>query len=415
MKKTLFAIAALLSVVTGCKKSNIGMEEEGFGTVSFNITSDTEGYVTKAALPEPDINGFDITVTKNGGGYAESWKYSEFPSVLDLSSGTYTVSVSSPDRKPVAWDQPVYGCSQDFSVVVGKVSNVDLKCTITNMMVTINPTENFLNELSSWQVTVKSADGTLVFDRTVYDEGKAAFFNVATLDVTVHGERYDGSAVIEQKLVIDDVAARDHHIINLDAKTTGSVGGIELTVDNTVNDKNQDVNVPGFEEIPIEDEPDPDEPGGGEDTPDPSTAPTMTWVANPDFSVTPITDPMSDVTINISAPETITGFTVKVESTFPNVLTGIALVVSEDYNHIEDGYVILDLIGDVSGAVANLGAMLPVGDAINGKSVVDFSLTGLVPMINLFTPEPGSIHTFTLTVTDAKGQSLSQPVSFRTE
>ena len=75
MKKTLFAIAALLSVVTGCKKSNIGMEEEGFGTVSFNITSDTEGYVTKAALPEPDINGFDITVTKNGGGYAESWKY----------------------------------------------------------------------------------------------------------------------------------------------------------------------------------------------------------------------------------------------------------------------------------------------------------------------------------------------------
>ena len=56
----------------------------------------------------------------------------------------------------------------------------------------------------------------------------------------------------------------------------------------------------------------------------------MTWVANPDFSVTPITDPMSDVTINISAPETITGFTVKVESPSAEFIGTVAAMVSPD-------------------------------------------------------------------------------------
>ena len=76
---------------------------------------------------------------------------------------------------------------------------------------------------------------------------------------------------------------------------------------------------------------------------------------------------------------------------------------------------ILDLINDIDGAITNLGSILPVGDEINGKTSVDFSLTDLVPMINLFGPDSGSVHIFELNITDNKGQSLSQPVSFVTE
>lgn len=420
MKKILFAMSAAAVMFAGCKKTEITTSEAGLGSVSFSISSDNSEYVTKAELPQVDVNTFKVKITGKDNGYSEEWaSVSEMPGVLELVSGNYTVTATSPDAKPVAWDQPVYGGSQDFTVMVGKVSNVNLKCSITNMMVTINPTDDFLNELTGWNVTVTSEDGHLTWYRTEYDEGKAAFFDVAPLNVLVKGERFDGTAVIQQTLIIDEVAAKDHHIINLDAKVTGSIeeGGLHLTVDNTVNDRNENINIPGLEEIPVEDEPGTEEPGGetGDDEePQPSTAPVMTWDANPDFAVTPITDPMSDVTIKIDAPEGIKDFTVKVESPTVSFLTIVSSMVSSENAHVAEGYVILDLINDAT-AVEQLGGLLPAGDAINGQTTVNFSLSQLVPLINGFEPEPGSIHTFTLSVTDTKDQTLSKPVSFKTE
>ena len=420
MKKILFAMSAAAVMFAGCKKTEITTSEAGLGSVSFSISSDNSEYVTKAELPQVDVNTFKVKITGKDNGYSEEWaSVSEMPGVLELVSGNYTVTATSPDAKPVAWDQPVYGGSQDFTVMVGKVSNVNLKCSITNMMVTINPTDDFLNELTGWNVTVTSEDGHLTWNRTEYDEGKAAFFDVAPLNVLVKGERFDGTEVIQQTLIIDEVAAKDHHIINLDAKVTGSIeeGGLHLTVDNTVNDRNENINIPGLEEIPVEDEPGTEEPGGetGDDEePQPSTAPVMTWDANPDFAVTPITDPMSDVTIKIDAPEGIKDFTVKVESPTVSFLTIVSSMVSSENAHVAEGYVILDLINDAT-AVEQLGGLLPAGDAINGQTPVNFSLSQLVPLINGFEPEPGSIHTFTLSVTDTKDQTLSKPVSFKTE
>ena len=413
-------MSAAAVMFAGCKKTEITTSEAGLGSVSFSISSDNSEYVTKAELPQVDVNTFKVKITGKDNGYSEEWaSVSEMPGVLELVSGNYTVTATSPDAKPVAWDQPVYGGSQDFTVMVGKVSNVNLKCSITNMMVTINPTDDFLNELTGWNVTVTSEDGHLTWNRTEYDEGKAAFFDVAPLNVLVKGERFDGTEVIQQTLIIDEVAAKDHHIINLDAKVTGSIeeGGLHLTVDNTVNDRNENINIPGLEEIPVEDEPDTEEPGGetgDEEDPQPSTAPVMTWEANPDFAVTPITDPMSDVTIKIDAPEGIKEFIVKVESPTMAFLSIVSGMVSAENAHVAEGYVILDLINDAT-AVAALGELLPAGDAVNGQTTVNFSLSQLVPLIDGFGPEPGSIHTFTLSVTDTKDQTLSKPVSFKTE
>ena len=403
MKKILFAISTAAVMFAGCKKTEITTSEAG----------------TKAELPQVDVNTFKVKITGKDNGYSEEWaSVSEMPGVLELVSGNYTVTATSPDAKPVAWDQPVYGGSQDFTVMVGKVSNVNLKCSITNMMVTINPTDDFLNELTGWNVTVTSDDGHLTWNRTEYDEGKAAFFDVAPLNVLVKGERFDGTEVIQQTLIIDEVAAKDHHIINLDAKVTGSIeeGGLHLTVDNTVNDRNENINIPGLEEIPVEDEPDTEEPGGetgDEEDPQPSTAPVMEWASNPTFETMPISSDM-DVVINISAQEKIKAFVVKVESPSAEFLATVSAMVSPENAHLDENYVNLDLINDAT-AIAMLSSLMPTGDALKGQTSVDFSLSELVPMINGFSPASGSIHTFTLSVTDEKDQTLSKPVSFKTE
>ena len=383
MKKILFAISTAAVMFAGCKKTEITTSEAGLGSVSFSISSDNSEYVTSV---------------------------SEMPGVLELVSGNYTVTATSPDAKPVAWDQPVYGGSQDFTVMVGKVSNVNLKCSITNMMVTINPTDDFLNELTGWNVTVTSEDGHLTWNRTEYDEGKAAFFDVAPLNVLVKGERFDGTEVIQQTLIIDEVAAKDHHIINLDAKVTGDVNGIQLVIDNTVNDREQDINVPGFEEIPVEGGDQGGEEGGNEENPAPSTAPTMVWAENPDFAQTPLASEMS-VNIQILAPEKIKEFIVRVESPTAGFMGAVAAMVSPENNHSSEGYVDLDLINDAV-AVENLGMLLPTGDALKGQPQVDFPLSELVPMIAGFSPEQGTVHSFTLNVTDEKDQMLSQKLSF---
>ena len=419
MKKILFAMSAAAVMFAGCKKTEITTSEAGLGSVSFSISSDNSEYVTKAELPQVDVNTFKVKITGKDNGYSEEWaSVSEMPGVLELVSGNYTVTATSPDAKPVAWDQPVYGGSQDFTVMVGKVSNVNLKCSITNMMVTINPTDDFLNELTGWNVTVTSEDGHLTWNRTEYDEGKAAFFDVAPLNVLVKGERFDGTEVIQQTLIIDEVAAKDHHIINLDAKVTGSIeeGGLHLTVDNTVNDRNENINIPGLEEIPVEDEPGTEEPGGetgDEEDPQPSTAPVMEWASNPTFETMPISSDM-DVVINISAQEKIKAFVVKVESPSAEFLATVSAMVSPENAHLDKSYVNLDLINDAT-AIAMLSSLMPTGDALKGQTSVDFSLSELVPMINGFSPASGSIHTFTLSVTDEKDQTLSKPVSFKTE
>ena len=419
MKKILFAISTAAVMFAGCKKTEITTSEAGLGSVRFSISSDNSEYVTKAELPQVDVNTFKVKITGKDNGYSKEWaSVSEMPGVLELVSGNYTVTATSPDANPVAWDQPVYGGSQDFTVMVGKVSNVNLKCSITNMMVTINPTDDFLNELTGWNVTVTSDDGHLTWNRTEYDEGKAAFFDVAPLNVLVKGERFDGTEVIQQTLIIDEVAAKDHHIINLDAKVTGSIeeGGLHLTVDNTVNDRNENINIPGLEEIPVEDEPDTEEPGGetgDEEDPQPSTAPVMEWASNPTFETMPISSDM-DVVINISAQEKIKAFVVKVESPSAEFLATVSAMVSPENAHLDENYVNLDLINDAT-AIAMLSSLMPTGDALKGQTSVDFSLSELVPMINGFSPASGSIHTFTLSVTDEKDQTLSKPVSFKTE
>lgn len=409
MKKILFAMSAAAVMFAGCKKTEITTSEAGLGSVRFSISSDNAEYVTKAELPQVDANTFKVKITGKDNGYSQEWaSVSEMPGVLELVSGNYTVTATSPDAKPVAWDQPVYGGSQDFTVMVGKVSNVNLKCSITNMMVTINPTEDFLNELTGWNVTVTSEDGHLTWNRTEYDEGKAAFFDVAPLNVLVKGERFDGTEVIQQTLIIDEVAAKDHHIINLDAKVTGSIeeGGLHLTVDNTVNDRNENITIPGLEEIPVEDDPDTEEPGGetgDEEHPATPAAPTLEWPSNSTFDKMEIGEDM-DVNLIIKAPGKIKSVIVRFSDNFTAAIS-IITIGNVDYLDLVNVNIIPDMVESLK------AGGLTMGDDLLGQTQVEMSLSQLVPLISQV-GVPGDDYVFTLHVEDELGQTLDKSLTF---
>ena len=414
MKKILYILAAA-AAVAACTAQNT--EPEGNGQLS--LTAVQEGaYATKAN----DVLGdFVVDITRPSDGWTKHYdRYSDIPQTISLGSGDYTLTVASPQFRHAAWDLPYYSGSADFTIRVDELTPVNVTASLQNMKVSFVLTDNFKNELSSYSIVVTNAaswdaadaaEKTLTWSSLTGDvEQKAGYFSVAPLRVKVDGYRAIDNSESHSELIIADVSAKDHHIITLDARVTGQLSGIAISIDPSVNDRESDVTVPGWDEVPVDggDNGDEEDPG---DDPQPSTAPTMTWAANPNFDRTPIRSEM-DVKITITAPEGIRDFVIDVNS---YILGPVLASSSFGGTTNTDGTVRMDLINNAT-MVSALGGMgVPTGDNLKDQTEVEFSLSSLVPMILGYGPAQGSEHIFTLKVTDNKDQSLEKAIVFYVE
>lgn len=448
MKKIVYTIIAAVAILSGCNREII--VSEGTGSLSLDLTceSDYKDVVSKAT-DEEIINGLTIDIFRP----YDQWKktYAPFSSirgkVVELGSGDYTLTASSPVKEHAAFEQPIYEGSKDFKILTGQVSTVEVICSISNMKVSVFLSDNFVRELSDYTVTVSNGKGSLSWNKnaseddfkpivvdgkTVFTGIQAGYFTVSSLTVRVDGHRAIDNTDASTQYIIENPSAADHHILNLDAKVTGQLGdldengnviteGIKITISHEVNDINMVVTVPGFEEVPVPGDDNTGDDSGDDDTgddntgdepvePTPSTKPTLSWEANPDFSPMNI-DSNLNADLVINAPEKIKTFVVTVDS--PELSPTIADLAGFEYS---GGTVDMDLIGNQTliETLAGMNLGLPLADEISGQTTVPFSLSGLVPLINIYTPAPGTEHKFTLKVTDEKGQYLEQMVVFVT-
>ena len=420
MKKYNYIILAAMLSAVAC---NNNKQEEPQGMGQLKVSVEQSGvYATKA---NDDLASFVIDIVRQADGWTKHYdRFADMPQVLDLGSGDYTITISSPEQKDAAWDQPCYEGSADFSIRVGEITPVSLTAKLSNMKVSFVLSENFQKELSNYSITVTNAASwdaedaasrTLVWGTSAdVAADKPGYFSVAPLRVKVDAYRAIDNSETHSELLISDVAAQDYHIINLDARVTGNVGGVTITIDPSVNEKNSDVDVPGWDEVPVDggnsgdggDDENPDEP----EIPDtPSTVPTMTWEANPTFAPMPIQDEM-DVNILIKAPEGIKDFTIDVTS---EALASTVALMGEGES---DGtHYTMDLINN-DALVSGLGEMgIPTGTALKDQTEVNFSLSALVPLISMYDPAQGSEHIFGLRVVDNAGQTLEQAITFYVE
>lgn len=415
MNKYIYMVlAAATMVFAGCKEELV--EETPTG-LQLKITAEGT-YVDKVvkSAESVDINAFIVSIEKKDGKFAKTWVYAELPSLVELSSGEYTITVTSPETEAVAWEQPSYAATKDIAIVNGAVTPVDMVCTLQNMKNSVYCSQHFMDQLTNFNVKISNEDGYLVWtvdEVGVYTEtdgvktitkepSKRAYFSVKELDINVDGYRELDGTTANLVYEINNVAARDHHIIYLDAYVTGQAS-MTLSIDASVNDKNVDIMLPGID--PDDDNIDDDiEAGWGEPEgdqpiiPEPSDAPYMEWPANPEFEKMDIVADMN-VELMVYAPAKIKGFVVRVSENF---LPAIHMLLP--------GAECLDLIGDPA-AIEALGTMLPVGDQLLGQTEVTFSLSKLVPLI-ASVGNQGEDYVFTLEVTDEKDQVLVQSVTF---
>lgn len=420
MKRIFITIMAAAAVLASCDTKEVETRK-GEGTFMLqSLTADTDlkdvQVGTKALPGELNENqliaNMELTIKNTqDANLKQTFNYLDIVNKpVQLATGSYTVSAVSAGGKDAAWDQPLLSGSTNFEVKPNTVSPVKVFCGLTNAVVSIKCSDTFTTEVSDYNIKVSDAKGNFL-TWTKENIGNDGYFTANELNVTIEGKRsLDGNSTATVTGTIKNIQAKDHIILNIDAKVTGQVQNITLKVDGTVNQQDVTITVDDFEEIEI---PDPSQPDPTP-TPDPEepevdpNAPSLVWESNPNFEEREIQDKM-DVEIVIKAPKAIKGFKVKVESP---ALFGILVgnVGKPENIDRENKILTLDLIGDEK--VVKEFTMFPTGDKVKGKTEVLFSLSTLVPMIKNFSPEPGSHHVFTLNLEDGAGNTLTQAVSF---
>lgn len=420
MKRSIITILAAAAVLAGCKQTKVE-ENKGYFVLQ-SVTADAdlnEVNVSTKAMPSElvDINTFVVKIESNlEGGGTQTYNYKDIlDQAIELPTGSYRITAGSPVGKAAAWDQPLFEGTQNFTVVAGATSPVNVKCSLSNTMVSIKCTDTFKTELQEFNIKVSATDNDFLTwsktgkessDALAAELSKDGYFSASELYVQIDGKREIDGSTAALTYVVKNVHPKDHIILNLDARVTGQVQQITLAVDGTVNDRTENIIVGGFEEIPIPDPIDPTPDPNPDPNPNPSlpAKPSLVWEANPTFALTELKSDGMSVEVKVNVPGKVKDFLIDVKSDcaeFEGVIKSMT----------GDGLT-MDLVNNA--ALSNLNDLgIPTGDSVKGRDTFTFKLSSLLPMILLYNPEVNSYHTFTLKVTDESGQTLTQALQFQ--
>ncbi len=408
MKKIILSTIMLALCLISCKRIEVNSGDDAvqMGSLSFAVTDLTD-YITvetKAGIDYTDYNNYDVVIE---GPTPVSGKYGEMfvGNVVELGSGTYSITVTSPATEPAAFEQPIYRAYEEFEIKAGEVTDLKLTCTPYNCKVTIELSDNFKKELASYEVVVTNGLGELVWSKNAekddFAEEKAGYFLARGLEVKVKGYRSIDNTEATAVYFVKDPQPAEHHIVKLDAKVTGEIGGIQIEVSTKFNEKSDEIYVDGMDESYV-DRPDFDGSEGGDE--EEVIKNEIIWEANKTFADYVI-DAESQINMVISMPLGIGSFVVEVDHEgFQNALTLFTGDLDGDGN--KEKYI--DLINDTVFAtqIRNVpgGDTLPVGDRIENQTNITFDLTCFVPL--LVDTAPGETVPFILKAADVQGNEL---------
>ena len=418
MKRSIITILAAAAVLAGCKQTKVE-ENKGYFVLQ-SVTADAnlnEVNVSTKAMPSElvDINTFVVKIESNlEGGGTQTYNYKDIlDQAIELPTGSYRITAGSPAGKAAAWDQPLFEGKQNFTVVAGATSPVNVKCSLSNTMVSIKCSDTFKTELQEFNIKVSATDNDFLTwsktgkensDALAAELSKDGYFSASELYVQIDGKREIDGSTAALTYVVKNVHPKDHIILNLDARVTGQVQQITLAVDGTVNDRTENIVVGGFEEIPIPDPIDPTPDPNPNPNPDLPAKPSLVWEANPTFELMELKSDGMSVEITVNVPGKVKDFLIDVKSDcaeFEGVIKSMT----------GDGLT-MDLVNN--SALSSLNDLgIPTGASVKGKETVPFKLSSLLPMIPLYNPEVNSYHTFILKVTDEAGQTLTQALQFQ--
>ena len=397
MKKILFSAMMIALSLAACNRIDENTETPaGTGSLSFTVTDLTD-YVTietKSGIDYTDYTNYDVVIE---GPTPVSGKYGEMflGNVVELGSGSYTITVTSPATEPAAFDQPIYRAYEEFEIKAGEVTDLKLICTPYNCKVTIELSDNFKKELASYEVVVTNGLGELVWTKNAekddFAAGKAGYFLARGLEVKVKGFRSIDNTEATAVYFVKNPQPAEHHIIRLDAKVTGEIGGITIDVVTTFKEEHDDIYVDGMDESYV-DRPDFDG-SEGEDEEEVKPANSIVWEGNETFEELVI-DMDTKIMMTIKMPAGIEKFVIQVSDNFKGAIAEIT----------DGGKDYIDLINDPEICKNFADSPLLTGEEIYHQTEIIFDLSTFVPL--LCQAAPGMTVQFILEAEDVNGEPL---------
>ena len=227
----------MTALCMSCARSEKNDLSEFKGTLSLNILSDIQinesdyDFITKADPPKFDVK---IFLTKNKDQPVLSFdKVTALPPEIVLDEGKYFATVSIGTEVVAAFDSPYYyGKSEDFTIIGGEKTKVDLSCSAANIKVTIKYSDNVKSKFTDYSATVSNDAGSLVFNKT---ENMAGFFNKGPLQVICNLKYGSGEAVkeVEMRKSLTGLKIGKHYEVTIDTNPAEGSSGISLVLIDT--------------------------------------------------------------------------------------------------------------------------------------------------------------------------------------
>lgn len=287
MNKWMWAVTLLFGLASCEMKDEIlGKDPMTGDTGTLSLSVET-GKVTRGTTDQVDqfpvvITGKDVEYTQKFDSYAELKQAGK----VKLPVGTYTIEACSPGEFESTMSEPFYGGEQEVKIQKDVTSETSVVCTMQNVKISINLTEEFLATYDDWEFTVtdgnehiqpytKTADGNK--PAAVYwkmEEGVELIY-VKGKAHTISGEEVTFSEIIRKSgtpefeegddtsFVGGDELKIDFNPVKVEGSTPGiEKDGIQITITLFNSEKNENVEIPVN---PGTDGGDTEEPGTGED------------------------------------------------------------------------------------------------------------------------------------------------------
>ena len=422
-----WALCALLSLASCEMKDEIFDKNQVTGDVGYlNLAVSAQNKVTKAATDEGtstnssvSVDNFEVEISNSEGVYKQFDSYAELQDAgkITLPIGEYTVTAHTPGNIAPKMDYPYYNGEESLKITKDTETSAKVICTMQNTKIQLNYGETFATVYKSWDITISDgSDNILTYDETNLNPAAIYWLiadNVSAIKVHIVAYLQDGTKITEDRSITKPDDAESNYWSGSDALTITMEPGTPTVPDDpngaTINIKVEvsfsDSEV--TEEIPVEGGNDGGEEGG--ETTDPgegdgdgegsATAPTLSGEylnKTVNFYVSEGTDNFPTVEIIMDVPEGIQSVVVKAKTNNTNLER------------------ILNVMGFSSG-VNLVGTTAPVLVAALGKipqsgdKSYTFSVNGTIK--EALAASSGT-HTFDVTVTDLKGQSVNGTLTF---
>lgn len=229
MLKGLVVLMAGVAVLSACKD-----EMKGDAYISFTLSSDYSYYSLRrfaGGLKSggddiflPDTNNFILTVTGPGGEVYRG-PYGQRPDPMQVTSGTYDVSLYSIEFSEPAFASPQFGDYRTVVINSGQTLSVAFGCTQLNCGMRLLFTDSFKDRFFSSEVSIRSEDYSLPYP---YTESRIAYFMPGILSV-VCSENGNDIPILSRQLDAADILT-----IKLSASAESS-GGFSVEIDTARN------------------------------------------------------------------------------------------------------------------------------------------------------------------------------------